>query len=379
MPRNHGKLKIRWIVQNAARNATFGMRRATLLEKAKELSILCQIPVAMVVYGPGNAKPAFWPEDLDEAKGIMQRYLELPEASKETHRLDNEGFLRQALKKMGKRLESYKATARQLEVNLILNDISLGRRSNLDDLAPELAAAVRSDVALLRSSIYERVNSLTSAAAAVVPPPLAPEEAAAAMLVSSQEEPLMVAPLGMAPPMVANSPLFVLPPPPLDPEMLLVPPQEPLMAPLQEPLMAPPIAMAPPMVANSPLFVLPSPPLEPELLLVPMQEPLMAPSQEPLMVPQFAMAPPMLADVPLLVPVPHTLQAAVGDPLAPAAGVGVDDDEDEDDGFPRGGSYLLEVADAILDDGSGRQATNEDVDCLLWEHGLESFIKPKPM
>jgi hypothetical protein len=143
--------------------------------------------------------------------------------------------------------------------------------------------------------------------------------------------------------------------------------------------MAPPIAMAPPMVANSPLFVLPSPPLEPELLLVPMQEPLMAPSQEPLMVPQFAMAPPMLADVPLLVPVPHTLQAAVGDPLAPAAGVGVDDDEDEDDGFPRGGSYLLEVADAILDDGSGRQATDEDVDCLLWEHGLESFIKPKPM
>jgi len=91
------------------------------------------------------------------------------------------------------------------------------------------------------------------------------------------------------------------------------------------------------------------------------------------MVPRFAMAPPILADV----PVPHTLQAAVGDPLAPAAGVGVDDDED--DGFPRGGSYLLEVADAILDDGSGRQATDEDVDRLLWEHGLESFIKPKPM
>jgi hypothetical protein len=59
----------------------------------------------------------------------MQKYLELPEASKEMHRLDNKGFLRQGLKKMGKRFESYKATARQLEVNLILNDISLGRRS----------------------------------------------------------------------------------------------------------------------------------------------------------------------------------------------------------------------------------------------------------
>jgi hypothetical protein len=41
-------------------------------------------------------------------------------------------------------------------------------------------------------------------------------------------------------------------------------------------------------------------PLEPELLLVPPQEPLMAPSQEPLMVPPFAMAPPMVADVLML-------------------------------------------------------------------------------
>jgi len=49
MPRNHGKFKIPWIVQNAARNATFPKRRAALLEKAKELSILCKIPVAMAV------------------------------------------------------------------------------------------------------------------------------------------------------------------------------------------------------------------------------------------------------------------------------------------------------------------------------------------
>ena len=77
MPRNQGKLKIRRIVQNAARNATFRKRRATLLDKAKELSILCKIPVAMAVYGPGNAEPAFWPPKLDKAKGIMQKYLEL--------------------------------------------------------------------------------------------------------------------------------------------------------------------------------------------------------------------------------------------------------------------------------------------------------------
>jgi hypothetical protein len=49
MPRNHGKLKIQWIIENAALNATFRKRRAVLLEMAKELSILCKIPVAMTV------------------------------------------------------------------------------------------------------------------------------------------------------------------------------------------------------------------------------------------------------------------------------------------------------------------------------------------
>jgi hypothetical protein len=49
MPRNHGKLKIQWIVENASQNATFRKRHAALLGKAKELSILCKIPVAMAV------------------------------------------------------------------------------------------------------------------------------------------------------------------------------------------------------------------------------------------------------------------------------------------------------------------------------------------
>jgi hypothetical protein len=43
MPRNHGKLNIQGIVKNAAQNAMFRKRRAALLGKAKELSILCKI------------------------------------------------------------------------------------------------------------------------------------------------------------------------------------------------------------------------------------------------------------------------------------------------------------------------------------------------
>jgi len=77
----------------------------------------------------------------------------------------------------------------------------------------------------------------------------------------------------------------------------------------------------------------------------------------------------MVADAPLLLP-------AV-EPEPPAAAVGAVVDEPLNlYAEPRDGSFLLEMADAIMDDGSGRQATSEDVDRLLREYGLESF---KPM
>lgn len=73
----------------------------------------------------------------------------------------------------------------------------------------------------------------------VVPLP-SPEEAAAVVIMSSQQEPLWC--------LVGNTPLLVQPPP-LEPDLQLVPLQMPLMVPLQEPLMVPPLAMAPPMLA----------------------------------------------------------------------------------------------------------------------------------
>ena len=68
------------------------------------------------------------------------------------------------------------------------------------------------------------------------------------------------------------------------------------------------------------------------------------------MMPPLAMAPPMVAYVPTLVPVLHTLLVVVGESLATATSVGVNEDHD----FPPNGSYLLEVANAILDVGGRR-------------------------
>ncbi|CAN6336252.1 unnamed protein product [Urochloa humidicola] len=342
MPRRGGKVKIQWIMQKAVRQATFRKRHATLFDKARDLSVLCGVPAAVVVYGHGEAEPKVWP-GVEEAREILQRHRDLPESLKEAHRLDNEGFMRRRAGKMRRKVESCRAAARRLEVNLVLNDVGLGRRRGLDDLPRDLAAAAVSALDALRNVTADRLNLLRSGGGAAA-------QAAAAALMALQEPP-MVPPLAVAGPMVAN-------------------------APLEEPPMVTPLAMAP-MVPGAPIL-LPAPEPEPappqsELMVAPAPEPEPAPPLQPELVVATVPAaeePTMVADAPLLLP------AAEPDSQNIAAAVAGVEEPLNLEAEPRNGSFLLEMADAIMDDGSGRQATAEDVDRLLIEHGLERF---KPM
>ncbi|XP_062232399.1 agamous-like MADS-box protein AGL80 [Phragmites australis] len=297
MSRVRGKVKIQWIVDKSKREAAFRKRRATLLEKAQELSILCDVPVAAVVYGPGELDPTVWPS-VPEATAILQRHANVPDSLKEKSTLDYEGFLRQRIQKLSKKAENDRIATRDDEINIILNDIGLGRRRNMDNLSPEVAANVKWVLQMRMKTVGDCINFLRSEGA---PAALSPPRLEAALVTASQEPPLSMAP------MVADAPL-----------LLPMPPQSALVGAPQEPPMVPPLAMA-------------------------------------LMV---AVAPPVLPAV---------------EPHPAAAVVGVNAPMDLD-GEPQHGSYLLEMIDAIMDDGV--QATGEDVDRILKEHGLFNL---KPM
>lgn len=141
MPRNPKKLKMRWIDDKKQRQATFRNRRATLLAKAKELATLCDVPVAVVVYGYGEAVPATWPSEA-ETKEVLERYAALPDTGRGNGSI--ESYLQERIEKVTKTLENVKDETRNLNADLILNEIKLQRRHNLDNLTPEVAAAVRS-------------------------------------------------------------------------------------------------------------------------------------------------------------------------------------------------------------------------------------------
>ncbi|CAN6326632.1 unnamed protein product [Urochloa humidicola] len=444
MPRRGGKVKIQWIVQRSVRQATFRKRHTTLFDKARDLSILCGVPAAVIVYGNDGqaAEPKVWP-GVEEVREILQRHRDLPDSLKEAHKLDNERFVRRRTGKMRRKVDTCKTVNRRLEVNLVLNDVGLGRRQEFDDLPREVADAVMSALDALRNVVADRVSFFRSGGAthvAAAALPASQVEGAAALMALSLQEPLMVPPLAVAvPTMVPNAPLFVQPAPPQS--ALVVVPAPPAQEEVEEPPMVTPLAMAPmvpgapvllmapepePIPPQSQVIVTPAPPLQ-ELpvaaggapLLLPAPEPEPAPLQpellvvvapaplvpdvplllpapelepEPAALPQseiLVAPPPTVADTPLLLPAlapqgPTMVADGSDAPLLPAAepetqhntaGVGVDEPLNLD-AEPRNGSFLLEMADAIMDDGSGRQATAEDVERLLREHGLEHF---KPM
>ncbi|KAJ8441180.1 hypothetical protein Cgig2_024909 [Carnegiea gigantea] len=55
----------------------FVRRKAGIMKKAHELSVLCGVPVAVVIFGPDKDAHHVWPQKLENLHGIIGRYLSI--------------------------------------------------------------------------------------------------------------------------------------------------------------------------------------------------------------------------------------------------------------------------------------------------------------
>ncbi|XP_042961122.1 agamous-like MADS-box protein AGL104 isoform X1 [Carya illinoinensis] len=90
------KLQIKRIENTANRQVTFSKRRNGLIKKAYELSVLCDIDVALIMFSPSGRLSHFAGNKSIEE--ILARYFNLPEH--ERGRLQNLEFLQRALLKL---------------------------------------------------------------------------------------------------------------------------------------------------------------------------------------------------------------------------------------------------------------------------------------
>ncbi|GAY63139.1 hypothetical protein CUMW_223230 [Citrus unshiu] len=102
------KVQIKRIENTTNRQVTFSKRRNGLVKKAYELSVLCDVDVALIMFSPSGRVSLF--SGNKSMEEILARYVNLPEH--ERGRLRNQEFLQRALGKLRSEAnQTYQATS----------------------------------------------------------------------------------------------------------------------------------------------------------------------------------------------------------------------------------------------------------------------------
>nr|ADU56838.1 MADS-box protein Md subfamily [Coffea arabica] len=131
------KLQIKKIESTTNRQVTFSKRRNGLIKKAYELSVLCDVDVALIMFSPSGRLSVFsGNKSLEE---IMARYLNLPEH--ERGRLHNQEYLEKALGKLKSEADRTNQDVSPVSVDSQIEEIQqeiLRYKSQMEDMEKKL-------------------------------------------------------------------------------------------------------------------------------------------------------------------------------------------------------------------------------------------------
>ncbi|WOL00303.1 agamous-like MADS-box protein AGL80 [Canna indica] len=185
------KVELAWISDDATRRATMKKRRKELMKELWKLSVSCDVEACAVVYEPDEQVPEVWPS-ANVARGLLVRFMELPEDERRRKLTDQEVFLKQRLAKLVEQLKQKEFENRQLELRIMMRNGLMGY--GIDELSIEDSAALTWLIDIKLKEICKKREELVAErlATAVIQPP------------SQMYDP----------PSVDGIPMGVLPPPP---------------------------------------------------------------------------------------------------------------------------------------------------------------------
>jgi hypothetical protein len=137
------RVKLAFIVNDAARKETYKKRSKNVLKKVNELSTLCGIEACAIVYGPYEPEPEIWPPSPSDVQKVVSKFRAKPEFEQSKKKLSQEDYLKQSVVKAEDQLMRLRKENRQTEMQLFmyeyfkrgqidLNNISL---NDLNDLS----------------------------------------------------------------------------------------------------------------------------------------------------------------------------------------------------------------------------------------------------
>lgn len=119
-----GKVILQRITNENKRKACQKKRMAGLLKKAHEVSTLCDVESATIVYCPGEKEPTVWPPSYENVKETVEKFLGKPEVERRKYSVTHEGFLAEKVKKKQAKFNQMKKKNDDMEFQTLLASLT---------------------------------------------------------------------------------------------------------------------------------------------------------------------------------------------------------------------------------------------------------------
>ncbi|AES87689.1 agamous-like MADS-box protein AGL80 [Medicago truncatula] len=113
------KVKLAFIVNDAARKAAYKKRKKSLFKKVVELSTLCGIEACAIVYGPYEPHPEIWPSP-EGVQSVLSKFMTMHEFQKCNKKMDHETFMTHRVLKAEEKLMKQRKDNREQEMTLLM-------------------------------------------------------------------------------------------------------------------------------------------------------------------------------------------------------------------------------------------------------------------
>ncbi|KAK9664913.1 hypothetical protein RND81_14G076800 [Saponaria officinalis] len=120
------KVKLQFIESDTSRKITYKKRVKGLLNKTRELSILCDVDACAIVYSPYDQAPRLWPTSEDEVRRILVEYNQKLDIDQSQRKLTQGDFLAQSTTKSEQKLRKLQRRNRELKMENTMVDLLSG-------------------------------------------------------------------------------------------------------------------------------------------------------------------------------------------------------------------------------------------------------------
>ncbi|KAI5009602.1 hypothetical protein ZWY2020_011739 [Hordeum vulgare] len=166
---HRGRAKIQWISNDVKRKEAL-RRLPSLAKKARDLAILYNIQICLLVCVPGEARPVLEWSSPEEATRLLQRYGNMLDSKKLKNKVDAVGIIQKMIIKAKARILKDYQKNHDLKNNFLLSYLCGGHQS-FGDIPLYILHALGQRVEMQLKAVNARLEELRSVSAQVWPPP----------------------------------------------------------------------------------------------------------------------------------------------------------------------------------------------------------------